>query len=122
MADRARRLRIVSMELVEDLDALNVLVDEASPERRASGRQQLARLAAAFSKLPPRCREVVWLQRVDGLAMKEIGARLGIALGTVEKHAFTGMRLLADYFYGGENPEESAVAGHEDELDLHVRR
>lgn len=107
MADRARRLRIVSMDLVEDLDALNVLVDETSPERRASGRQQLLRLTAAFNRLPPRCREVVWLQRVDGLPLKEIAARLGIALGTAEKHAFSGMRLLADYYYG----EESTTTG-----------
>ena len=102
MADRARRLRIVSMDLVENLDALNVLVDEATPERRMSGRQQLAHLTTAFNRLPPRCREVVWLQRVDGMAMKEIAARLGIALGTVEKHAFNGIRLLAEYFYGEE--------------------
>ncbi len=95
------------MDLVEDLDALNVLVDETSPERRASGRQQLLRLTAAFNRLPPRCREVVWLQRVDGLPLKEIAARLGIALGTAEKHAFSGMRLLADYYYG----EESTTTG-----------
>ncbi|MGH8251920.1 MAG: RNA polymerase sigma factor [Steroidobacteraceae bacterium] len=117
MADRARRLRIVSMDLVEDLDALNVLVDEASPERRASGRQQLARLTAAFNQLPPRCREVVWLQRVEGLAMKEIAARLGMALGTAEKHAFTGIRLLAEYFYGEESTK--AVDTNQDDREAH---
>jgi DNA-directed RNA polymerase specialized sigma24 family protein len=39
MADRARRERVVSFEPRAELDALNLLVDEISPERRASARQ-----------------------------------------------------------------------------------
>jgi RNA polymerase sigma-70 factor (ECF subfamily) len=108
MADRARRNRIVSIDLLEDLDSLNVLVDDVSPERRTSARQQLTRLTAAFNRIPEKCREVVWMQRVEGLAHKEIAARLGIAKGTVEKQAFIGIRLLAEYFYGdgGEESED----------------
>ncbi len=104
MADRARRSRIVSIDLVEDLDALNVLVEEVSPERRLSARQQLLHLSTAFNGLPDKCREVVWLQRVEGLSQQEIGARLGIAVGTVQKHALKGIRLLAEMFYGGAGP------------------
>lgn len=100
MADRARRGRVVSMDLVEDLDALNVLVDEVSPERRLSARQQLQHLSAAFNGLPPKCREVVWLQRVEGLSQREIGSRLGIEVATVQKHALRGIRQLATFFYG----------------------
>lgn len=100
MSDRARRNRIVSIELIEDLDALNVLVDEVSPERRLNARQQLLHLSAAFNGLPTQCREVVWLQRVEGLSQQEIGTRLGIAVGTVQKHALKGIRLLAGLFYG----------------------
>jgi RNA polymerase sigma factor (sigma-70 family) len=101
MIDRARRSRIVSMDLVEDLDALNVLIDEVSPERQLSARQQLQELSAAFNALPDKCREVVWLQRVEGLSQKEIGARLNITVGTVQKHALKGIRLLAERFHGG---------------------
>jgi RNA polymerase sigma factor (sigma-70 family) len=105
MADRARRSRVVSMDLVEDLDALNVLVDEVSPERRLTARQQLQHLSAAFNGLPPKCREVVWLQRVEGLSQREIGSRLGIEVGTVQKHALKGIRQLAAFYYG-EAPQE----------------
>src|ERR1044071_9221023 len=52
MADRARRHRIVSIDLMEDLDSLNVWIDEMSPERRAIGRQQLMRLTTAFNRIP----------------------------------------------------------------------
>lgn len=102
MADRLRRGRVVSIEAVGDLDALHVLVDEISPERRLDARQVLRRLAEAFDRLPDRCREVVWLRRIEELPQKAVAARLGINEKTVEKHLAKGMRLMADRFYGGE--------------------
>lgn len=101
MADRLRRERVVSIEAVGDLDSLNVLVDEVSPERRLDGHQVLRQLAEAFDRLPCRCREVVWLRRVEELSQKEVAARLGISEKTVEKHVAKGMQLIARHFYGG---------------------
>ncbi len=102
MTDRLRRGRVVSIETVGDLDALNVLVDEISPERRLDARQVLKRLADAFDRLPDRCREVVWLRRVEELSQKQVAARLGISEKTVEKHVAKGVRLIAEYFYANE--------------------
>lgn len=96
MIDRARRNRIVPIDLLEDLDSLNVLVDEVTPERRASIRQQLIAVTAAINKLPERCREVLWLRRVENLPQKEIAAKLGITEGTVEKHIMRAAHLLVD--------------------------
>lgn len=101
MTDRLRRGRVVSIEAVGDLDALNVLIDDVSPERRLGARQELQRLTAAFDRLPERCREVVWLRRVEELSQKEVAARMGISEKTVEKQVAKGMRLIAEYFYGG---------------------
>lgn len=101
MTDRLRRGRVVSIEAVGDLDALNVLIDEISPERRLSARQDLKRLTDAFDRLPDRCREVVWLRRVEELPQKVVAARMGISEKTVEKQVAKGARLIADYFYGG---------------------
>ncbi len=101
MTDRLRRGRVVSIEAVGDIDALNVLIDEVSPEHRLSARQELNRLTDAFDRLPDRCREVVWLRRVEELPQKEVAARMGISEKTVEKQVAKGARLIADYFYGG---------------------
>jgi RNA polymerase sigma-70 factor (ECF subfamily) len=105
--DRARRNRIVPIDLREDLDELNVLVDEVTPERRASIRQQLVSASNAFNRLPDKCREVVWLRRVDGLSQKETAARLGISEGTVEKHLMRGARLLSDFLTSPDEPAKT---------------
>jgi RNA polymerase sigma factor (sigma-70 family) len=97
MADRIRRERIVSIQAGGENEYLNVLIDEISPEQRASAHQELVRLARAFDRLSPKCREVVWLRRVKELSQKEVAFRLTLAEKTVEKHLRTGARLLAHY-------------------------
>lgn len=103
MIDRARRSRIVPIDLLEDLDSLNVLVDEVTPERRVSIRQQLIAVTDAFNRLPEKCREVLWLRRVESLSQKEIAARLGVSEGTVEKHMMRAAHRLAEIFAAAEN-------------------
>jgi RNA polymerase sigma factor (sigma-70 family) len=95
MTDLVRRRRIVAIDARGDLDSLNVLVDENSPEVRASAYEDLRRLAEALDTLPARCREVIWLRRVDDLPQREVAGLLGITQKTVEKHVMKGMRLLA---------------------------
>jgi RNA polymerase sigma factor (sigma-70 family) len=91
MADRIRRERIVSIQAGGGNEYLNVLVDEISPERRVSANQELVRLARAFDRLSPNCREVIWLRRVN------VAHRMGLAEKTIEKHLRQGARLLAHY-------------------------
>ncbi len=104
MVDRIRRKRVVSIDLLEDLDALNVLVDEITPERRVCIHQQMTRVTAAINRLPNRCRAVFWLRRIENLSQKEIAVAVGISEGMVEKHMVRAARLLADLL---STPEES---------------
>ncbi len=97
MADRIRRERIVSISAGGENDYLNVLLDEISPEQRVSANQELVRLARAFDRLSPNCREVVWLRRVKELPQKEVAHRMGLAEKTIEKHLRRGVRFLADH-------------------------
>jgi RNA polymerase sigma factor (sigma-70 family) len=99
MVDRIRRQRIVSIDAVGDLDTLDVLIEENSPERRTSAHQDLRRLAQALEELPPKCRETVWLRRVDDLSQREVAEKLGVSQKTVEKHVMKGMRLLAQAIF-----------------------
>jgi RNA polymerase sigma factor (sigma-70 family) len=110
MIDRIRRKRIVSIDAVGNMEALNVLVDNESPERRTSAYEDLRQLAKAFDQLPPKCRETVWLRRVDDLPQKAVAVRLGVSEKTVEKHVMKGMRLLAAAFYGQRDEQSSSGA------------
>lgn len=101
LIDCARRARVVSFTLVAELDELpDAPRNEWSPERVTAARVELQLLAGALGALPPKCREVVRLRRVEGLSQREIAVRLGIAEGTVEKHMTLGMRALAEALAG----------------------
>lgn len=60
-------------------------------EAEAMARDRLRILAAAVDDLPPRCRQVFLLSRLDGLGNGEIAARLGISRNMVEKHIIKAM-------------------------------
>lgn len=120
LIDRVRRSRIVSIEGVADLDVLNVLVDDVSPEQRVHARQELNLLARAFARLAPRCREVMWMRRVDQLSQKEVAARLGTTESSVEKHVIKGTRQLADAVFGRDmwiGPDREHQQGREETSD-----
>jgi RNA polymerase sigma factor (sigma-70 family) len=99
--DRIRRERVVSIDAVADIDRLNVLVEEISPEQCAIGREQLKLLGRAFELLPRKCGEVMWLRRVQDIPQREVARRLKISERTVERHVSKGARLLAKYMLSG---------------------
>jgi RNA polymerase sigma factor (sigma-70 family) len=105
IADRVRRQRVVTIDTVGDLEKLDVTIDDISPERRIGARQELRVLARAFDQLPAKCRETVWLRRVDRLPQKQVAVRLGVTEKTVEKHLMKGMKLLTEAFLGGGSSE-----------------
>jgi RNA polymerase sigma-70 factor (ECF subfamily) len=119
MADRIRRNRIVSIELKGDLESLNVLVDELSPEERTGAREDFSRLARAFDMLPAPCRDVVWLRKVESLSQKEVARRLGVPARTVEKRVARGVPLLAEMVFGDRAPHraEAVVEKRDEESD-----
>lgn len=104
LVDRVRREQIVPIEAVADLDALDVAMDEPSPDRQVIARDELKHLQAALDRLTPRCREAVVLGRIEGLSGVEIAERMGINRSTVSKHLTDGLAALADMIHG-EAPE-----------------
>ena len=100
IVDSARRSRLVSMESVSDFDFLaESNADELSPERIVSAREEIFLLQAAINDLPPRCRDVVKLRKIEGCSQRTIAERLGVTESTVEKHLKHGLFILAQTLY-----------------------
>ncbi len=118
IVDRLRRERIVSIYYTQDLEGLNVLVDEMSPERRVSARQELRKLAEALDRLSDTCRTAIWLRRVEGLSQREIAERMQLSEGALEGYLTRGVRALTRAVFGSqietEVPSDSTSSIEED--------
>jgi RNA polymerase sigma factor (sigma-70 family) len=60
---------------------------EDSPEDLALSRDEIARLETVLRGLPAKCRDVLYLSRVEGMTHVEIAARLGVSKSLVDKYA-----------------------------------
>ena len=96
--DFFRRKRAVSLDNVTHFDASAVLVDRTDLVEDFSRAQELEILAEAVRALPDRCRQVMMLRYLDGLAYKEIAVQLDISPETVKAQMAKGMRRCAEYF------------------------
>lgn len=101
LINKAKRARIVSFETVADLESVDFDVDPFEAERALGARDELRRAQAGIDALPPRCREVVRLRKVEGLTTRETAERLGVGTDTIEKQLTLGMRALTDFMLGG---------------------
>jgi RNA polymerase sigma-70 factor (ECF subfamily) len=100
MIDRLRKQSVVSLETMADFDWSNVSDDKPSSEAYVAARQELRLLQAALDELPPRCRQIVVMRKVEGLSQKEVANRMGVTVDTVENQVAKGMRLLAQAMSG----------------------
>lgn len=104
-----RRNKIVAIDAIADLEAIDAPDDAPSPEQHAIGKRELLRVEAAIGEMPPQVRKVFWLRRVEGLSQRETAAELGLAEHTVEKYSAKGMKLLlARFGRGGKSPAQSS--------------
>jgi len=111
-----RRARIVRIDAIGDVDVLGTAIDEPSPERQASARQELRRVTELIADLPTKCREAFTLRKVEGLSQRDVARRMGISESTVEKHIGRALRVLMGAMkYGGMyGPEASQGSGDRD--------
>ncbi|MDV3124381.1 RNA polymerase sigma factor SigE [Mycobacterium sp. 21AC1] len=94
--DMVRRRGRIRMEaLPEDYD--RVPADDPNPEQIYHDSRLGADLQAALDSLPPEFRAAVVLCDIEGLSYEEIGATLGVKLGTVRSRIHRGRQALREY-------------------------
>lgn len=92
--DQMRRARVVRMETVTEIDALNVVQEDPSPERITAARRDLERVRRLIGALPERCRRIFEMRKIDGLSQREIARRLGVTETIVENDVVRGLKLI----------------------------
>jgi len=114
LINRFRRSQVVSFELVADLDGSGGQLEIFAEERGVIARDELRRALEGLNRLPPRCREVVRLRKVEGYTTRETADRLGVTLHTVERQLTLGMRALVDFMLGGSGKIDRKAASVSD--------
>lgn len=97
--DLQRRSRFIT-EFVDDAVADAALPDTPSLDEQLDARQRMILFWQAVATLPPQCQKVFVMCRVLGQSHKEIAARLGISISTVEKHVAAGFKRCSDHLQG----------------------
>jgi len=101
LINRAKRERIVSFDLVADLETIEQDVDLFATERQLTARDALRRVYAGMELLSPRVREIVHLRKFEGLGTQETADRLGVGVDAVKQQLRLGIQALADFMLGG---------------------
>lgn len=105
---RSRRRRAAALERVE------VRTDQATDpmaevDEQLDARADLARVSAALGSLSAKDREIVMMSVMDGLSYEEIGAVLGVPIGTVRSRLSRARRRLTELVAaGGQSVGEGA--------------
>jgi RNA polymerase sigma-70 factor (ECF subfamily) len=108
--DMVRRRARVRMEALPD-DYDRVPADEPNPEEIYHDSRLGPDLQAALDSLPPEFRAAVVLCDIEGLSYEEIGATLGVKLGTVRSRIHRGRQALRQYLAAHSEGAEQSAAG-----------
>jgi len=118
--DLLRRRRVVPIDFVADLEAVEFLDPGCDAETALIGRDELRLLSKLVDELPPQCRRVFTLRKIHGLSPGEIAERLGLSVSTVEKHLVKALRICSEGL-ARHTPGQNAVT-HDTGLSLVPRR
>jgi len=93
-----RREKRSPITAVPDLTVLDVADEGRGVAESAAIRDEIALLADAINTLPPRCREILILRKIQCLPQREVAARLGITENTVEEQFCRGICRIEAFF------------------------
>lgn len=82
----------VSWEEIEDY---GVPVDLQTPDTRLISQEEMTRINRIIAQLPPRCRQVFVLAKIERLPYKEIADFLGISVKTINIHIAKALEAIS---------------------------
>jgi len=120
--EQIRRARVVRIETVSEIEALDLALEEPSAERIVSGRRELERVRGLIAALPDRCRRIFELRKIEGVSQREIAQRLGVSENVVENEAVRGLRAILAAMTEQDAPAGARGAGEKTDGRTRKRR
>lgn len=108
--DYIRHRQVVSIESLDDPNAVPHIEDASQLEEIVHVHQQLSRLADEIARMPERCRRAFTLRRIYGMSQKEIARKLNISEGAVEQLLIRAMRHCAQFMQT--DPQQASLPGN----------
>lgn len=76
------------------------IINNITPEDDLMFEELRVEIDRVMRKLPPRCKEVFYMSRFEGLNTREIAERTGTSTQNVEKHISRAMNIFSSHFSG----------------------
>ena len=89
--DHIRHQRVAAAEPLRDDLIERIAQDLPSAEIALAAKEELALVYQAINELPPNCRQVFLLLRVEGMSFKEVAAEMRLSETMVRKYAFRAL-------------------------------
>jgi RNA polymerase sigma-70 factor (ECF subfamily) len=96
LGDWLRRRRVRHAALHDSFGPEHEREEDFAPERVLIGKHRLAQATTILMELPEQTRTIFVLRRLEGMAYKDIGARLDMPVSTLENHMARAMKHLTD--------------------------
>lgn len=96
--DSIRRQKKSPITAMSDLAVLDVMDDGRNPVEAAAVSDEIALLADAIDSLPPQCREIILLRKLQGLPQREVAALLSTTEAAVGQQVCRGILRLVTFF------------------------
>jgi len=112
-----RRASTQLNEYVEDIDIVDSTIELDDLENNILAQEKLGVMCEAIAGLPNKCRQVVIMRKVYGLATKDIAIRMNISTTTVSNYITRGMCAYNDAVAQYNNEHQ-----HEEEQNVPVKK
>lgn len=83
---------------VAEMEDLSVIDNETTPNDVASIQDEIKVLREAIQSLPPKCKKILILRKMENLSQKAIAERLNVSVHTVETQLTRGLKKCQKHF------------------------
>ncbi len=92
IVDHLRRITSKNRVIIQCDNQIETPDLKPSIEQELIVKSEYIQLKKAIGKLPPKCRKVFILRKIEGLSYAQIAENMDISIGAVEKHVIRGLK------------------------------